>query len=262
MPDVALLPELERAKVGDVYVQHLGPLKTSDLVLVVGRNNYRKHCSSISGMAMQLHQLGVSVCWYEHKANQHARLRAEAWAKINAAWLDELKRKHPKRGRWAHKAINVYLNAKYPKRHFFFFGDITLDPVPTTEDLRRFVRRLKVDRLFVLAHSAGGIVSSTIANASVIDQIVCFGYPFKHPEKAEEPYRTAHLADLTKPLLIIQGHQDEYGSPQDALRYALSHTIHIEPIESDHNYDAVPDSVFHSLCLKVAAFMGLSNQSS
>lgn len=257
MPDAIAPLEPQKQKVGNVYVQHLGPLNTSELVLVVGRNNYLKHCSSISGMGMQLHLFGVSVCWYEHKANQHARLRAEAWAQVNGKWLDALKRKHPKRGRWAHKAINVYLNAKYPKRHFFFFNDITLDPVPTAADLRRFVQRLKVDRLYVLAHSAGGIVSSTIANECKIDKIICFGYPFKHPDKQEEAYRTSHLATLSKPLLIIQGDQDEYGSPQEALRYALSPAIDIEPTASDHNYDAVPDTEFHRLCQRVAAFMGL-----
>ncbi|HET8871173.1 MAG TPA: alpha/beta family hydrolase [Aquabacterium sp.] len=257
MADTVAPAAIQKKKVGGLYVQHLGPLEASPLLLVIGRNNFRKKSALISALATQLHAHGLSVCWYEHRGNLHARLREQAWADIKARWLDTLMQRHPTWGAWAQRAVQLCLRTRYPERRFWESRPITPAHVPTTADLRRFVRRLKVPQIFVLSHSAGGVVASMIAAEPAIQKIICFGYPFKHPDQPEEPYRTAHLATLAKPLLIIQGDQDEYGSPQDANRYALSPVIQILPIESDHDYDGLPKAEFQQLCEQVATFLGV-----
>lgn len=69
-------------------------------------------------------------------------------------------------------------------------------------------------RLVIGGKSMGGRVASMIAgdlhaNGSVTG-LVCLGYPF-HPPARPEDLRTAHLAELTCPALIVQGERDPFG---------------------------------------------------
>ncbi len=48
----------------------------------------------------------------------------------------------------------------------------------------------------------------------LIDAVVCYGYPF-HPPGKPGQWRTAHLPDLTCPLLIVQGTRDPFGRPAE-----------------------------------------------
>lgn len=48
----------------------------------------------------------------------------------------------------------------------------------------------------------------------LMDAVVCFGYPFHPPGKLDR-WRTAHLANITRPLLIVQGTRDPFGKPAE-----------------------------------------------
>ncbi|MES2089140.1 MAG: alpha/beta family hydrolase [Pseudomonadota bacterium] len=252
-----LRQHLKSKKLGGAYVQHLGELDAHAVLVVIGRNNYKKKSATINTLAAQLHLLGLTVCWYERKANQHARLRDEEFSAICGSWFNTFCDDNPIAGYLARKVVRFVLKIKYPKRHFYFFKRINLDPNPGCPDFRRFIRQLKVDKVFVLAHSAGGIVASLAASEAAIRNIICFGYPFKHPEKPDEAYRTAHLKEISKPFLIIQGNQDEYGSAEDAMRYTLSPSVHIESIQSGHDYDAIEAHELENLTKLVASFVGV-----
>ena len=127
-------------------------------------------------------------------------------------------------------------------------------------DLRAFLRTLASKNVLLLSHSAGGITSSSIESESQIKAMACFGYPFKHPEKKQEPYRIKHLATLKKPFLIIQGEADEYGNSKDALKYVLAPSIQIASISSGHDYDSLSEADFSRTRFLLQDFFGLDGK--
>ena len=94
-------------------------------------------------------------------------------------------------------------------------------------------------RLFIGGKSLGGRVASMVADALYADGriagLVCLGYPF-HPPKKPQILRTAHLATLTCPTLIVQGTADPLGDRKDVEGYSLSPSIALHWIEAaDHD---------------------------
>lgn len=68
--------------------------------------------------------------------------------------------------------------------------------------------------------------------------LACLGYPF-HPPGKPETLRTAHLARLATPTLILQGTRDPFGSPDEVAGYRLSSAISLHWLQ-DGNHDLVP----------------------
>jgi predicted alpha/beta-hydrolase family hydrolase len=56
--------------------------------------------------------------------------------------------------------------------------------------------------------------------------LAVIGYPFHPPERAEK-LRTAHLAELRCPALVVQGERDPFGTRSEVAGYALSGAIHM-----------------------------------
>lgn len=84
--------------------------------------------------------------------------------------------------------------------------------------------------------SLGGRIASLVADEANVRALVCLGYPF-HPPGRPDRLRTAHLADLRTPALIVQGTRDPFGGPGEVAGYALSKTIRIVWIEDgDHSF--------------------------
>ncbi|MGE0055638.1 MAG: alpha/beta family hydrolase [Hyphomicrobium sp.] len=83
-------------------------------------------------------------------------------------------------------------------------------------------------RLFIGGKSMGGRVASMIADTAFgsgsIRGLVCLGYPF-HPPGKPDQLRTAHLAQLACPTLIIQGERDPFGSRSEVEAMSLSKAI-------------------------------------
>ena len=98
------------------------------------------------------------------------------------------------------------------------------------------------DKLFIGGKSLGGRVASLIADeeyaAERVEGLVCLGYPF-HPPKKPENLRTAHLARLDCPALIIQGTRDPLGSRDEVSGYGLDERIGIVWLE-DGDHDLEP----------------------
>lgn len=92
------------------------------------------------------------------------------------------------------------------------------------------------ERLVIGGKSMGGRMASLIADETGVRGLVCLGYPF-HPPGQPEKTRTAHLAGLRTPTLIIQGTRDTLGSREDVEAYQLSPQIHIVWLEDgDHSF--------------------------
>ena len=91
-------------------------------------------------------------------------------------------------------------------------------------------------RVVVGGKSMGGRIASMIADEAGARGLVCLGYPF-HPPGQPEKLRTAHLAALATPALIVQGTRDAFGTREDVAEYRLSPSIRLRWIEEgDHSF--------------------------
>jgi predicted alpha/beta-hydrolase family hydrolase len=94
-------------------------------------------------------------------------------------------------------------------------------------------------RLLIGGKSLGGRVASMVAEAEFaagrIAGLVCFGYPFHPPGKADK-LRTAHLEALRCPALIVQGERDPFGDREEVTGYKLAATIGLHwAVDGDHD---------------------------
>jgi hypothetical protein len=94
------------------------------------------------------------------------------------------------------------------------------------------------ERLAIGGKSLGGRIASLVADEVRARGLVCLGYPF-HPPGRPERTRTAHLAGLATPALVVQGTRDPFGSQADVAGYALSPRIRVVWIE-DGDHDLRP----------------------
>ena len=96
--------------------------------------------------------------------------------------------------------------------------------------------------LIIGGKSMGGRVASMVADRmhaeGKIAGLLCLGYPFHPPEKPQQ-LRTAHLADLKTPTLIVQGTRDPFGTSDEVAGYKLSKAIEILWLE-DGDHDLRP----------------------
>ncbi len=92
------------------------------------------------------------------------------------------------------------------------------------------------ERLVIGGKSMGGRVASMVADEAGVAGLVCMGYPF-HPPRQPDKLRTAHLARLQTPTLILQGTRDPFGTPEEIAGYSLSDAIRVEYLEDgDHSF--------------------------
>ncbi|GGD63651.1 alpha/beta family hydrolase [Lacimicrobium alkaliphilum] len=74
--------------------------------------------------------------------------------------------------------------------------------------------------LFIGGKSMGGRVASMLCEHEHIKGCLCYGYPF-HPPGKPEKLRTEHLLEDGKPVLILQGERDPFGTRVESERYPL-----------------------------------------
>ena len=92
--------------------------------------------------------------------------------------------------------------------------------------------------LIVGGKSMGGRVASMIADEHHAAGLLCLVYPF-HPVGKPTQLRTAHLAGLKTPALIVQGTRDPFGTPDEVATYKLSKAMEILWLE-DGDHDLRP----------------------
>ena len=94
--------------------------------------------------------------------------------------------------------------------------------------------------LIVAGKSLGGRVASLLvddlAASDGVGGCLCLGYPF-HPPGRPQQLRTAHLAELRSPTLILQGERDPFGKPEEVEHYTLSPRVQVRWIAAgDHSF--------------------------
>lgn len=88
--------------------------------------------------------------------------------------------------------------------------------------------------LAIGGRSLGGRIASLVADECGVGALICFAYPF-HPPGRPDKLRTAHLADLRTPTLILQGERDPFGNRDEVPGYRLSPALTIHWIaDGDH----------------------------
>ena len=92
--------------------------------------------------------------------------------------------------------------------------------------------------LIIGGKSMGGRVASMIADERGAAGLLCLGYPF-HPVGKPTQLRTAHLAELETPALIVQGTRDPFGTRDEVAAYKLSKAVEILWLE-DGDHDLRP----------------------
>jgi uncharacterized protein len=88
------------------------------------------------------------------------------------------------------------------------------------------------DCLFIGGKSMGGRIATHVAAADEnlpVAGLVLLGYPLHPPGRPDEK-RDAHLKDVRRPMLIVQGRRDAFGAP-DELDPVI---IHLEPRPTLH----------------------------
>jgi uncharacterized protein len=90
--------------------------------------------------------------------------------------------------------------------------------------------------LVIGGKSLGGRMASLVADEAGARGLVCLGYPF-HPPGQTDRLRTAHLAALRTPALVVQGTRDPFGTPEEVAGYALAAGIEVVWMaDGDHSF--------------------------
>ncbi len=95
--------------------------------------------------------------------------------------------------------------------------------------------------LFIGGKSMGGRIATHVAAADSsmpVHGLVLLGYPL-HPPGRPDQRRDAHLPDVRRPALIVQGSRDAFGTPEEfaPVRAAMSPTPTLHVIEGgDHSF--------------------------
>lgn len=95
--------------------------------------------------------------------------------------------------------------------------------------------------LFIAGKSMGGRMATLLASLEPeicreVKGILCLGYPFHAPGKAEQ-WRAEHFAELPCPTLLLQGERDSFGNRQEILEHGLVAPVSVRFItDGDHSF--------------------------
>ncbi|GHD04191.1 alpha/beta family hydrolase [Novosphingobium pokkalii] len=147
-------------------------------------------------------------------------------------------------GRLAWCVVKTVLACASPQRWDFLVAALLPPWRVAARELARFIEALPHERVVIITHSAGGVAATRIAAHPKVQGIASFGYPFRHPERQREAYRTRHLRGVTKPMVVIQGQRDIYGGDPAQFGPLLGPACAIVSIDSDHDYHGLEDAEF------------------
>ncbi len=238
-----------------IKYNYAGSLNDKKILLIVGRTNFYKSSIILESLISTLHSFGITMLWYENKLTSIKKAidsELEIWdqSKLNQLF----KNKHLSR-RYLRSAVKLLLLLKHLSRWRYIFNDSPKNILEQARDLKKFIRKLGQKKIIILAHSAGSIIASLAEDEPALKKIICFGYPFKHPDHDEESYRTNHLKSIKKPVLIIQGRKDAYGGENVATRYTLSPFISIMFTDDNHDYDNMSSEDYEKVLLRTRSFI-------
>ncbi|MDF1630091.1 MAG: alpha/beta fold hydrolase [Alcanivoracaceae bacterium] len=94
------------------------------------------------------------------------------------------------------------------------------------------------EKIFIGGKSMGGRMATMLATEQPCAGVICFGYPFHPPGKADKT-RIDHFANMQTATLICQGERDPFGTHADVASYALPDSVQLQWLK-DGNHDLAP----------------------
>ncbi len=250
--------EFKNTVLNNREVGYASSLENNNILLIIGRNNYEKGSIPLQEISSRLLLPDVTVIWYgtDHNATK-IRLKNTIKFLLPNAYLQKIVRNIISaillliyHARWSCIVTNKNLIME-SKSFSSLYQNLN-----ETKKLREFVQFLGEDKkITILSHSAGGRISSSIESEKNIVKLICFGYPFKHPNEAEESTRVAHLENMKTPFLIIQGKEDEYGGIDAQNRYKFSSSVTLSYINTDHNFNDLTEEEWLQITAQINEFI-------
>ncbi len=234
-------------------ISYVGSLDNKNILLFIGRSNAQKNSAPIQALIEPLLALGFTQVWVDSIESATGKL------------LDQIYNQHidlsfiplPKVEKLLRKIIKVFILLAHPKHWRYFIYTLKGKPINSEVSLLHRVIQFfgSVKNIYILSHSAGGRVASLAANELSVKKLICFGYPFKHPDEQEDPTRTIDLEAIRKPFLIFQGLWDEYGGKEVATKYKLSPFISLSFINTNHEYEGLSENEWGGISDQIIAFL-------
>lgn len=245
----------------DYFLVSDGPLTNQKLILFIGRSNIAKNSIPLERLFDELKSQGYTFIWLQHKTEVTASILDEKTKAILGFTSNLLGGKDSRIFRHISRLTKKFILLVHPLHWSYFLRRNRTQPQLTlpekTSQYRKLIQSLRGDReITIIAHSAGGRIATSLADEGYVKKIICFGYPFKHPENNEEKERTAHLQHLKKSCLIIQGKRDEYGGEEVMNHYKLSQSISFKFIDTNHEYEAIDIGQWKSATRAIRVFFG------
>lgn len=213
--------------------------KNRTLAVIIGRSNVKRNSRCIDEIIWEISNHVEAIMFYR---NPYTEIKSSITPKINA-FSKAILTDHFFRPFW-----RAYLKIKIFRRILQFaylslnlkMSILLISYVLTRsndyKNVRKILKEQEYGRVILISHSAGGILSTKLESFEKIVGCICFGYPFKHPQKEHEPYRTKQLSKVEKPFYIFQGDNDEYGSASKAKEYSISSSTRIISVDTDHDF--------------------------
>lgn len=241
----------------NTHVAYLGSEASTKILLFIGRSNTQKNSAPLQELLNRLVLDGYLLIWPKSR-NQFISELLTNKSLGAVGWLNSVFGQAESRAKvWMRRILKGFILIGYPSKWDYFVDWLSgNNPNERTEIYREVMRALGPNKsIFILSHSAGGITASCLANEDNLRGMICFGYPFKHPDKDEESYRTTKLKNIEKPFLIVQGRQDEYGGTDVRGRYELSQNIEFEFVQANHEYENLSTDDWMRVVKRLASFL-------
>lgn len=209
--------------------------------IFLGRDNPKKRFSAFHEIAHSLSAEGYVVEFFE---SVRAQANIDLDRQLDVLWPGlsaKIGSEHPAHLRIIRLCVKSLLMLLSPKRMLLLRGVLLKDPFRLALELEQRVN-LVPERVVLIGHSAGGIAAARASDHSKITGIVCIGYPFRHPDRPPEPYRTKVLTKVSKPMLIVQGSRDEYGSDPALFGPFLPPDCQVLTVPCGHDYNDLSDA--------------------
>lgn len=204
-------------------------MKRQKIIYLIERDNWQKDDNLNKILINYLKNTPHKIMWEDPAGDMIYRLR-----NIESRW-DNL----PNLIKKVNLRIAQIIYGLFHWSYIVYLSDRRMNDIQVrSKRLKKNLLKLEQGReIVILSRSAGGRYSSLIADNSNIKHIICLGYPFRHPDKEDEPERYLHLQNLQTPMLIIQGDKDEYGGLDLVDKYRLSSCIELVFVKATHDFN-------------------------
>ena len=211
-------------------------MRTPVGVVFIGRSNGEKRSNAFPKIVQRLEGQGFPVFSFKSDRSKYSEKIDLRFMKLSPEIAGSVDGSHPLHRRAMRCCIKGALVVAGKQRWSFIKAAFSTPSATAARELEMFIEALPLDHVHLVGHSAGGIAATRISRNPKVKSVSCFGYPFKHPQRPAEDYRTQHLSSISKPLLIIQGISDEYGAADDRSDAMLPRQCRIITLDCDHDY--------------------------